>query len=274
MRKLFLLSLLMIKSILNKSCKEIISEAKSEETIKELIEKNIKNLTRNSNECIELLLSLSLFDALRFYLTELNKSETRFRETLNNIINTRQKNLENINNKYKYDDNEYQVVSPAFQWAQSTEMVYIEVKFAHRHDSPGCLEVEKLNRTINDNKIFLSGLCVLGDFPIKFEFDIECFDALDPESPKSSFGFGSVGRYQMFIKKKEDKYWDRLLKNNTLFIPNMKIWYEMKNKYDLDKPIEDEDDKSFEEIAKEIKEKRKKRKKKKNKKNKKVKSDL
>jgi len=48
----------------------------------------------------------------------------------------------------------------------------------------------------------------------------------------SSFEPGSVGRYQLRIKKKESKYWDRLLLDENDTPSNLKVWFEMKNKYD------------------------------------------
>ena len=34
--------------------------------------------------------------------------------------------------------NTYDVVTPTVTWAQDLRRVYIEVKFAHRFDAPGC----------------------------------------------------------------------------------------------------------------------------------------
>ena len=88
--------------------------------------------------------------------------------------------------------------------------------------------------------------------------------------------FGSVGRYQMQLKKKESSYWERLLADKERIISNMKIWFEMRNRYESEIAMyesrsEDDEEKTFEEIEREIKEKRKKRRKKKKKT---VKSDL
>ena len=88
--------------------------------------------------------------------------------------------------------------------------------------------------------------------------------------------FGSVGRYQMQLKKKESNYWERLLADKERIISNMKIWFEMRNRYESEIAMyesrsEDDEEKTFEEIEREIKEKRKKRRKKKKKT---VKSDL
>jgi hypothetical protein len=49
--------------------------------------------------------------------------------------------------------------------------VFIEVKFAHRHDSPGCLEMKNLKVELKERSVKLIGYCVLGDVPIKMDFD-------------------------------------------------------------------------------------------------------
>ena len=186
-------------------------------------------------------------------------------------------------NKYKFEESDYQIVSPAFQWAQSLSFIFIEVKFAHRHDSPGCVEVEPLSIEINGNNVRLIGYCVSTDIPIKFDLNLNCLFDFDKE--KSIFSSGSVGRYQLNLKKKENKYWERLLFDSNENFSNMKTWYEMKNRYleelkDYEKIEKDDDDeKSFEDIEKEylaeLKERKRRRKEeKKGKKKEKKKKDI
>ena len=71
----------------------------------------------------------------------LNRSNVKFFPVLRNSIKKLKDTLEKFGNEYKYKDEEYMIVSPAIQWAQSMEHVYIQIKFSHRHDSPGCLEL-------------------------------------------------------------------------------------------------------------------------------------
>ena len=233
----------------------------------------------DSQYCIEYLLKTSNYKALEAYVTKLNDEGIKFRETLSNSINSIEKQLKDIYNKYKYTKNEYQKVIPAVQWAQNMTDIFLEVKFSHRHDSPGCLEVNNLNISIYNNTLFLSSDCVLGEIPIFFELNFTCL--YDFDKNMSSFEPGSVGRYQLRIKKKESKYWDRLLLDENDTPSNLKVWFEMKNKYDeqirkYEKNREiDDNDKSYEDIEREIKEKLKKEKeeRKKNKKGKKKKKD-
>ena len=70
----------------------------------------------------------------------------------------------------------------------------------------------------------------MGDFPIKFELNLNLYDEIISEG--STMNSGSVGRYQLYLKKREAKYWERLLFDKNQVISNMKVWFEMKNKYD------------------------------------------
>ena len=45
-------------------------------------------------------------------------------------------------------------------WAQSLNNIYILIKFGHRHDSPGCLEVKGMEINVENNLIYFSGYCV------------------------------------------------------------------------------------------------------------------
>ena len=268
---------LLISQTKSNICEEYISSSLNESDLINKIETNFESIKNISLNCIESLLRTSNYKTLETYVKLLNSNGIRFRENLSNIINTLQKKLEDIMNKYKFDENDYQIVSPAFQWAQSLSTIFIEVKFAHRHDSPGCIEINNLNIEINGNNVRSIAYCISTDIPIKFDLNLNCLFDFDKE--KSSFSSGSVGRYQMTLKKKDVKYWERLLFDPKENFSNMKIWYEIKNRYleelkDYEKIESDDDDKSFEDIQKEFLERRKKRKRKKNKKKDSKNSDL
>ena len=258
-------------------CYHLVNEAKDELDLENSIKKYFKQMKDDSAYCIEYLLKTSNYNALEAYVTKLNDEGIKFRETLSNSINSIEKELNEIYNKYKYKKEEYQKVIPAVQWAQNMSHVFLEVKFSHRHDSPGCLEVNNLSINITNNSLLLNAECILGDIPIKFELDFLCLNEFD--SNMSQYRPGSVGRYQLFIKKKVNKYWERLLLNESDTPTNLRIWFEMKNKYDeqlrryeKNKEIDD-NDKTFEDIEREIKENMKKEKKGKNKNKKEKKKD-
>jgi len=218
-----------------------------------------------TSRCVELLLRSGNFVALEYFLNELNKRGIKFRETLSVAINNVQRKLEDLHNKFRFDEADFQIVAPAFQWAQSMNQIFIEIKFAHRHDSPGCLEVKNESVEIYKNLVVFKAYCVLGDVPIKFNLPIELWQEVSRE--ESTFGFGSVGRYHVTLKKLTGgMYWDKLLKDGSDVPKNMKVWWEMREKYidQIQQYIDDDEEAEFkketEKIEKKIRDKKKKKK--------------
>ena len=248
-----------LKDLLHKSYSEIVL----------YMTKNINTLKEKQQSCIDVLVRNGKLEELDYYLNELAKKGVDYRESLSVSINTMKRALDDINNKHRFEKKEYQTVSPAFKWAQSLEDVFLEIKFAHRHDSPGCLEIKDMNVDIKNDSVKFEGYCVLGDVPIKIDFKIDTFKALNVS--ECTHGASSVGRYQITLKKEEKSFWKKLLKDDTPIPPNMRIWFEMKEKYQEElKEFEEKEEKENDNIDK-LLEKKKERKNKKPKKNKKAK---
>ncbi len=104
--------------------------------------KNTNGLSKNFfvenyKSCIEILIFKGHFDALEFFLNELLKRGIKFKEFLNTYIEKYNKSLSGLKNKFKFKETDYQKAVPAIRWAQNKEYVFLEIKFSHRHDSPG-----------------------------------------------------------------------------------------------------------------------------------------
>ena len=252
-----------LKDLLHKSYSEIIL----------YITKNIETLKEKQQSCIDILIKNGKLEELDYYLNELAKKGVDYRENLSLSINTMKRALDEINNKHRFEKKQYQIVSPAFKWAQSLEDIFIEIKFAHRHDSPGCLEIKDMNVDIKNDSVKFEGYCVLGDVPIKIDFKIDTFKALNVS--ECTHGASSVGRYQITLKKGEKSFWKKLLKEDSPVPPNMRIWFEMKEKYQEElKEYEEKEEKENDNIDKlldKIEKKKKKQEKKQEKKPKKKK---
>ncbi len=87
--------------------------------------------------------------------------------------------------------------------------IFLEIKFAHRHGSPGCLELKNLKVDINDKDVTLIGYCVLGDVPIKFDFHIDLYREVNVTN--CTHHPGSVGTYRITLEKRKESYWRQLL---------------------------------------------------------------
>ena len=242
----------------DENCNEFIEYfSEKEEDLAKYISNKIHKLKNKSQQCIDILVKNGKLLALDFYLTELGKRGVSYRENLEMSINTLKKALDDIHNKHRFDQIQYQTVFPAFQWAQSLNEIFLEIKFAHRHDSPGCLEIKDLSVKFGSNSVDLIGYCVLGDVPIKIDFHIKTWAEISKEN--STHGFGSVGRYQITLKKKEaGKYWNRLLADGQSIPNNMRVWFEMKEKFEesLKEFEKDDDDEEFNKELEEMKKKK------------------
>ena len=212
------------------SCDELYSVIfTSLENITEYIDQNIYYLKQKFPICIDLLVKNGRIEALDYYLDELDKRKIDYRTSLSLAINSIKKELEDVNIKYRYQKIEYKNIYPASQWAQSLDNIYIEIKFAHRHDSPGCLEVEDKKIDIKEDSLSFTGTCSLGDDYIRIDYNIKLNKKINVAA--SVHESGAVGRYRFTLKKAERGFWEKLLADGEEPHSNMKIWYEMKEKY-------------------------------------------
>ena len=212
------------------SCDELYSVIfTSLENITEYIDQNIYYLKQKFPICIDLLVKNGRIEALDYYLDELDKRKLDYRTSLSLAINSIKKELEDVNIKYRYQKIEYKNIYPASQWAQSLDNIYVEIKFAHRHDSPGCLEVEDKKIDIKEDSLSFTGTCSLGDDYIRIDYNIKLHKKINVAA--SVHESGAVGRYRFTLKKAERGFWEKLLADGEEPHSNMKIWYEMKEKY-------------------------------------------
>ena len=214
----------------NNTCDELQSLLYNHNTsyILNYIDNKMYKLKHKVTPCIKLLTDTAHLELLDFYLTQLHKRRISFRQPLQSSINRISSTLDSIVLKHRYD----QTVYPAFQWAQSLNNIFIEIKFAHRHDSPGCLDMKNYTTNIQSHYITFEGYCVLGDVPIKIEFDINLFKGINKD--KSMFAFGSVGKGIFTLYKEEEGvYWEKLVNEGSSSVNrNMRVWFEMQEKYE------------------------------------------
>ena len=197
--------------------------------ITEYIDENIYYLKQKYPECIDLLVNNGRLEALDYYLDELDKRRIEYRKDLAKSIRHIKEELEDVNIKYRFQKITYKNIFPASQWAQSLDNIFIEIKFAHRHDSPGCLEVEDKKIDLKEDSLSFTGTCSLGDDHIRIEYNVNFAKKINVAL--STNELGAVGRYRFTLKKAERGFWEKLLKDGEEMHSNMRIWYEMKEKY-------------------------------------------
>ena len=230
------------------------------------IKDHMDYLEAQSHSCIDAFIKFCKIPILDFYLNELSKLGIKYKENVEISLNTLLTQVNDVYNRHKYSEDDYQKVIPASRWAQNMNEVFIEIKFAHRHDSPGCLEMKNLKIDIRERYVKLVGYCILGDVPIKMIFDFKLFNKINVGESKHFVS--SVGRYQFnLVKKKKDTYWKRLLDEKETIPTNMRVWFEMKEKYQdqISKYEMDDNDENFQNIIDTIEREEKKKERKSNK---------
>ncbi|KAF7457258.1 CS domain-containing protein [Cryptosporidium felis] len=140
------------------------------------------------------------------------------------------KELDELTRLLNKKHSEIATISPAFQWAQSSDHVYLNIKFTYRWNAPGALKIENETVSINDNFFSFSAMGSHSHEKKKYLLELELYDSVDPK--RSEWSFGSVGKLSCTLFKKNPDIWPRLIRDQNFKIPNMHIWWEMKEKFE------------------------------------------
>ena len=120
-----------------------------------------------------------------------------------------------------------QTVSPAFQWAQSPEKVFLDVKFSHRFDSPGCLELASPFVNITETHLHVGAICSYSSHRMKYQLDFEFFAPVNASD--CTYSFASKGRCSVTLIKNETAAWNLPMRGKKP--SNLQIWWEMKDRH-------------------------------------------
>eukprot|EP00944_MAST-04C_sp_MAST-4C-sp1_P000422 g422.t1 len=126
-------------------------------------------------------------------------------------------------------------ISPAFEWAESNEFIYLNVKFAHKLDTPATLGVKKQKLTFTETSLYFEAFAERTGK--QFILDLTLFGQILPEV--TSFSMSSVGRCTITMRKRIAIPWegnllakpDSTLKASNSRPRNMHVWWSMQEKY-------------------------------------------
>ena len=120
-------------------------------------------------------------------------------------------------------------LEPAFQWAQSADSVFVNVKFAHKLDAPACIDLENLKTGFEDAKISVAASCKGKSFAL----GLLLYSEIVPDN--CSFSFTSVGRGTFFLAKRERAKWSRLLRDDRKRPRGqMHLWHDKQEQYEAE----------------------------------------
>lgn len=242
-------------------CVDFKNSVMNDNELLHLFKSNIDTLIDNNeySVCIDSLLSSSFYNTLTYYLEQLALRKIKFRDSLKKSVNTLDNQMKELYNKYRFTEDDFQKVTPVIQWAQNLNHVFIQLKFSHRHDSPGCPEVENLQIDLTPKVLYLTSYCIQADVPIKFELKLPFFVEVNVEETKHTHD--SNGRYVFTLPKaKGGMYWDRLVPEVSDYPRNTKLWLDMheKHKKEIEQFIKDDEEEEYQKVLEEIGKKKKK----------------
>eukprot|EP00499_Haloplacidia_sp_CaronLabIsolate_P007576 CAMPEP_0196770316 /NCGR_PEP_ID=MMETSP1104-20130614/1071_1 /TAXON_ID=33652 /ORGANISM="Cafeteria sp., Strain Caron Lab Isolate" /LENGTH=330 /DNA_ID=CAMNT_0042140427 /DNA_START=97 /DNA_END=1089 /DNA_ORIENTATION=- len=118
-------------------------------------------------------------------------------------------------------------IHPAFQWAQSGDAIFLNVKFAHRIDAPATLDCVG-DVSMTNTSLHLLAPCEKSGK--RFELRLDFLRDIVPDN--STWSVASVGRMTFTLAKSEsDDAWPRLLKSRRK-PGNMHVWWSMRERYE------------------------------------------
>jgi hypothetical protein len=145
------------------------------------------------------------------------------------VVKQQRQKLDNLVQKLDPKHATIQRVSPAFQWAQNSSAVFLQIKYAARFNAPGSLDLKPVNVTFTDTQFILDGMGSHSGVTKQYTLDITLMDYID--TARSSWQAASVGKMTVTIAKLHaGKVWPRLLMDKSKKIQNMGLWSAIQEK--------------------------------------------
>ena len=195
----------------------------NETYLKNFLYNNLDVISTNTtelNNTLSTLINTSNFQLLDNYIQLLKENKIEFNPYLNTLITNKISTLHSLYQTLSLkDSSNLQIVSPAFLWAEDQYSVHLDILFSHRHNAPGCSEVDDYYTVIyNNNYTFhFNANCTMGDDELYFELDLTLFDKVDKIDKVS------ISRGKAIVRlEKEKKYsWGQLLRPGEEIPNNM-----------------------------------------------------
>ena len=194
--------------------------------------KQAKKDSTDLEECILQLMSTRMWDMVTFLLDKTRESKVSLKGLVKKRTSDMKSHLETIINSFEKpaDTQMYLLnsINPALKWAQSPDMLFMDIKYAHRFDSPGCLELTNRTIEVEKQRFGVEGDCSQSGERVKVRLDLQLYAEIDTEA--SFYSDSSAGRLTVNLKKLTPSIWPLPISGTTK-PTNMLPWWEMKEKY-------------------------------------------
>lgn len=195
----------------------------NETYLKNFLYNNLDVISTNTtelNNTLSTLINTSNFQLLDNYIQLLKENKIEFNPYLNILITNKISTFHSLYQTLSLkDSSNLQIVSPAFLWAEDQYSVHLDILFSHRHNAPGCSEVDDYYTVIyNNNYTFhFNANCTMGDDELYFELDLTLFDKVDKIDKVSI----SRGKAVVRLEKEKKYSWGQLLRPGEEIPNNM-----------------------------------------------------
>jgi hypothetical protein len=166
---------------------------------------------------------------MNFFNTSLSQLDRFEREHLPEILSSIKEGAEVTNQRMQdkikeiHKKKSYLTVETPVQWAQSLSHVFIEVRYAHRHDAPGCSRSEDEQVSIREDRIEISVFCLETTSKVKYHLTLTLWGLIDVE--RSSHSYQAVGKQHVTLQKANAPgRWLQLYSENAPRPINYRLW--------------------------------------------------
>lgn len=180
------------------------------------------------NDCAIGLMRKGYLETAAKLVTRAKEGKIRLKDEVKWAAEELKKQLERV--ETIVEDKKEQIAVPAAQWAQSSDQIIMDVKFAHRFDAPGCLDIRSLQVNITETHLRLSAHCLISGEKVKYVLDFDLFAPADTE--KSGYKHTSMGRVNIHIRKKTKALWKLPMQGKKP--ANLQVWLEMQERAQAD----------------------------------------
>ncbi|CAX64432.1 hypothetical protein PFAG_00453 [Plasmodium falciparum Santa Lucia] len=168
------------------------------------------------------------FNITDYLISESIKQDNDFSNDIKTTVTAMKNKMDQLLTT-SYSNKKIDTVNASFQWAQSPEYIFLNIKFSHRWSSPGALKVKDEEIVSKKNNFSFSALSNdSNSVTKKYIVDLTLLDNIIESETK--YNFASVGKVVVTLKKEKKKIWNRLLLSKEKY-PNMQVWWDMKEKY-------------------------------------------
>jgi len=179
------------------------------------------------SECLLRLMEANKWEAASALSSHCAEKSIPLADSLKDKAVEAKKKIEKLLQALDHNGAKVQTVSPAFQWAQAPDRLFLEVKFSHRFDSPGCQELTDRYVNITETQLHIGALCTYSSHLMKYQLDFDFFAPVNVST--STHSFASKGRISVTLTKNQTAAWNLPMRGKKP--SNLQIWWEMKGRH-------------------------------------------